>query len=362
VKPPRPAGRARGRVALVTGGAGFVGTNLAHRLASDGHRVRVLDNLSRPGVERNLRWLREQHPERVEVQIADVRDPLAVQQAVAGADQVFHFAAQVAVTTSLDDPRADFEVNAGGTFALLEALRRADEPPPLVFTSTNKVYGTLPDVRLERDGDRWEPAEPGLRAHGLDESLPLDFCTPYGCSKGAADQYVLDHAKSYGLPAAVFRMSCIYGPHQHGTEDQGWVAHFLLRALAGETITIYGDGAQVRDVLWVEDLVDAFLRVRDGMATLAGLAFNVGGGSENAVSLLEVIDLIADVHGRRPRVELAPSRPGDQRYYVADTRRLEAATGWQQRVGVAEGIDELYRWLRERSRRAAPAGIGLAAR
>jgi CDP-paratose 2-epimerase len=358
----RPSIGAAGPVALVTGGAGFVGTNLADRLAQEGHRVRIFDNLSRPGVERNLRWLRERHPQHVEVQIADVRDPLALQRAVENVDQVFHFAAQVAVTTSLDDPRADFEVNAGGTFNLLDALRRLDEPPPLVFTSTNKVYGTLPDVPFERDGERWEPRDPQLRLHGLDESLPLDFCTPYGCSKGAADQYVLDHAKSCGLPAAVFRMSCIYGPHQHGTEDQGWVAHFLLRALAGEQITIYGDGAQVRDVLWVEDLVDALLRARDGIDGLAGLAFNVGGGADNSVSLLEVIELIADVHGSRPRVELAPARPGDQRYYVADTRRLESATGWRQQVGVAEGIEELYRWLRERSRRTSRAGIGVAAR
>jgi CDP-paratose 2-epimerase len=350
-------------LALVTGGAGFVGTNVADRLAQDGHRVRVFDNLSRPGVERNLRWLRERHGDRIDVQLADVRDSLALQRAVAGVDQVFHFAAQVAVTTSLDDPRADFEVNAGGTFNLLEALGRLDDPPPLVFTSTNKVYGTLPGLAFERDGERWEPRDRQLRLHGLDESLPLDFCTPYGCSKGAADQYVLDQAKSCGLPAAVFRMSCIYGPHQHGTEDQGWVAHFLLRALAGETITIYGDGAQVRDVLWVDDLVDALLRVRDDMAELAGAAFNVGGGADNSVSLLEVIDLIADVHGSRPRVQVAPARPGDQRYYVADTRRLQAATGWRQRVGVAEGIEELYRWLRSRGRATTRhVGLGVAAR
>jgi CDP-paratose 2-epimerase len=349
-------------VALVTGGAGFVGTNLADRLAVDGRRVRIVDDLSRPGVERNLRWLCDRHGAAIDVRVADVRDRRALRDAVADADQVFHFAAQVAVTTSLDDPRGDFEVNAGGTFALLEELRRLADPPALVFTSTNKVYGTLPDVPLELADDRWLPRDPALRAHGLDESLPLDFCTPYGCSKGAADQYVLDYAKSYGLPTAVFRMSCIYGPHQHGTEDQGWVAHFVLRALAGETITVFGDGAQVRDVLWVEDLVDAFLRVRDRIHELAGTAFNVGGGGDNAVSLLEVIDLIADVHGRRPRVELAPARPGDQRYYVADTRRLEEATGWRRRVGVAEGIEELYRWLQERSRRAPRAGVGVAAR
>ncbi|HWG55830.1 MAG TPA: SDR family NAD(P)-dependent oxidoreductase [Gaiellaceae bacterium] len=349
-------------VALVTGGAGFVGTNLAHRLVEDGHDVRILDNLARPGVERNLRWLQERHPERVHAQLADVRDAAAVREAVRGVDQVFHFAAQVAVTTSLTDPRGDYEVNLGGTITLLEELRRLPDPPPLVFTSTNKVYGTLPHLDLVRDGDRWEPVDAELREHGLDESWPLDFCTPYGCSKGGADQYVLDYAKTYGVPAAVFRMSCIYGPHQHGTEDQGWVAHFVLRALADEPITLYGDGAQVRDVLWVEDLVEAFVRVRDRMGDVAGTAFNVGGGAENSVSLLEVIDLIAELHGERPRVAFAPERAGDQRYYVADARRLTDATGWRHRVGVAEGVAELYSWLRSRSARTARAGLGAAAR
>ena len=349
-------------VALVTGGAGFVGTNLAHRLAQEGYRVRLLDNLSRPGVERNLRWLCDCHPGRVEAQIADIRDRDAVRCAVAGIDQVFHLAAQVAVTTSLADPHGDYEVNLGGTVTLLEELRRLSAPPPLVFTSTNKVYGALPDLRLEREADRWQPVDSELRARGLDESRPLDFCTPYGCSKGGADQYVLDYAKTYSLPAAVFRMSCIYGPHQHGTEDQGWVAHFALRALADETITLYGDGAQVRDVLWVADLVDAFLRVRDGIDSLAGTAFNVGGGPDNAVSLLEVVDLIGDLRGERPHVEFAPERPGDQRYYVADTLRLQRATGWRPRVSVPDGIEELYYWLRERSRAGARAALGVAAR
>jgi CDP-paratose 2-epimerase len=349
-------------VALVTGGAGFVGTNLAHRLLADGYRVRVLDNLARPGVERNLSWLCDRHPGRVEAQVADVRDRAAVREAVRGTDQVFHFAAQVAVTTSLADPQADYEVNLGGTVTLLEELRRLPAPPPLVFTSTNKVYGALPDVPLQRAGDRWEPADPELRARGLDESRPLDFCTPYGCSKGGADQYVLDYAKTYSLPAVVFRMSCIYGPHQHGTEDQGWVAHFVLRALADEPITLYGDGAQVRDVLWVEDLVDAFLRVRDGIDSVAGTAFNVGGGPDNAVSLLEVVDLLGDLRGERPHVEFAPERAGDQRYYVADTRRLQRATGWRPRVGVADGVEELYGWLGARSRTLARAGLGAAAR
>lgn len=336
-------------VALVTGGAGFVGTNLAHRLVEDGHRVRVLDSLARPGVERNLLWLRETHGSAVEAHVADIRDRDAVRGALAGADQVFHFAAQVAVTTSLEDPDADFGVNLVGTHVLLEELRRLPEPPPLLFTSTNKVYGALSDLPLELVGDRWEPRDPALRESGLDEARPLDFCTPYGCSKGGADQYVLDYAKSYGLPAAVFRMSCIYGPHQHGTEDQGWVAHFLLRALWNDTITLYGDGRQVRDLLWVEDLVDAFVRARDRIDALAGQAFNVGGGPRNRASLVEVLELIREVSGRPGDVTFAPARQGDQRYYVADTRRLTAAVGWEPEMRVEPGVEELYRWLRSRS-------------
>jgi CDP-paratose 2-epimerase len=333
------------KVAVVTGGAGFVGTNLADRLARDGRRVRILDNLSRSGVERNLSWLRERHGRRVEVELADVRDRVAVRRALQAAGEVFHLAAQVAVTTSLERPRDDFDVNLGGTLNVLEELRRLREPPPLVFTSTNKVYGTLPDLQLVRAGERWEPVDELLRSRGLDESTPLDFCTPYGCSKGGADQYVLDAAKSFGVPAVVFRMSCIYGPHQHGTEDQGWVAHFLIRALAGERLTIFGDGAQVRDVLFVDDLVDALLVARDHAARLAGTPFNIGGGPENAVSLLEVVDLVADATGRRPRLSYAAERPGDQRYYVADTSRFTQATGWRPRVGVEEGLTTLAEWL-----------------
>jgi CDP-paratose 2-epimerase len=318
----------------------------------------VLDNLSRPGVERNLRWLRERHGSAVETEIGDVRDRFAVRRSLEGADQVFHFAAQVAVTTSLATPLDDFGVNLGGTLNVLEELRRLPEPPAFLFTSTNKVYGGLPHLSLALRGDSWEPRDVEVRSRGLDESLPLDFCTPYGCSKGGADQYVLDYAKGYGLPAAVFRMSCIYGPHQHGTEDQGWVAHFLLRTLQGRAITIYGDGAQVRDLLWVGDLVDAFIQARDAIDVLAGTAFNVGGGAENAISLLEVIDVIGELHGRRPSVEFAPARAGDQRYYVSDTTRLRRATGWQPQVSVTDGVEELYRWLRLRvapGRAATPA-------
>ena len=354
--------RAGGPVALITGGAGFVGTNLAKRLVADGRRVRILDSLARPGAEQNLRWLSSMAGDRVQFQLGDVRNRFALRRALDGASEVFHLAAQVAVTTSVDDPTEDLDVNLRGTHNLLEELRRLDEPPPLVFTSTNKVYGTLPGLRLELVDDRWEPVDVRLRESGLDERLPLDFCTPYGCSKGAADQYVLDYAKSFGLPALVFRMSCIYGPHQHGNEDQGWVAHFAIRALEGSPITIYGDGCQVRDLLFVEDLVSAFLLARDRVGELRGATYNMGGGPENAVSLLEVLELVSELLGERPRLRFAEERLGDQRYYVADTRRFRAATGWQPQVAVEEGIARLVRWLDGSRARRTAAAARVAAR
>lgn len=330
---------------LITGGAGFVGTNLADRLLSEGREVRVFDSLARPGVERNLLWLQARHGPRLTALIGDIRDPAAVREAVRDADEVFHLAAQVAVTTSLDRPSHDFAVNLEGTLLLLEELRRLPDPPPLLFTSTNKVYGCLGDVEVERAETRWQPGDPALRERGIDETRALDFCTPYGCSKGAADAYVLDYARTFGLPALVFRMSCIYGPHQHGTEDQGWVAHFLLRALAGEPVTIYGDGAQVRDVLFAADLVEALLLARERIDRLAGRAFNIGGGPASTTSLLELTGLIEELHGTAPELELAPERPGDQRWYVSDTSAFRAATAWEPRVGVEEGVETLYRWL-----------------
>jgi CDP-paratose 2-epimerase len=339
---------------LITGGAGFVGTNLARRLLQEGRRVLVYDSLARPGVEANLQWLAARHPGRLDARIADLRDALALREAVGGADAVFHLAAQVAVTTSLVDPFDDFEVNLASTVTLLEELRRLGRPVPLLFTSTNKVYGALPDVRLERVGDRWQPADAQLRMRGVSEERPLDFCTPYGCSKGGADQYVLDYAKTFGLSAVVFRMSCIYGQHQHGTEDQGWVAHCLRRALSGERITVYGDGAQVRDVLYASDLVEAMLRVHGDVDRLAGIPFNVGGGSRNTISLLELFELIEDL-GCPPQITFVDERPGDQRWYVADTTRLRRATGWTPRIEVGEGLSLLYEWLAQGRRRLSTA-------
>ena len=336
---------ARQRPVLITGGAGFIGTNLAHRLLSTGHSVLIFDNLSRPGVERNLHWLRARYGSRVQARVADVRAAAALREAVQQAAQVFHFAAQVAVTASLHDPMADFEVNVLGTLNLLEALRQLKQPPPLVFTSTNKVYGGLEDVTLHRRATRYEPATGAIRLVGISEERPLAFYSPYGCSKGAADQYVMDYARTYGLPAVVLRMSCIYGPHQCGTEDQGWVAHFLLRTLAQQPITLYGNGLQVRDILCVHDLVEALLLVQTHMSRLAGQVFNIGGGATNATSLLELIELIGQLHGARPGVRFAPWRPGDQKYYVSDIRRFTQATGWVPRISVRQGVEALYGWL-----------------
>ena len=337
--------RSTERPVLITGGAGFVGTNLAARLLAEGRPVLIFDNLSRPGVEHNLRWLRASFGDRLQVEAADVRDRHLMRDAVAAAGQIFHFAAQVAVTSSLDDPVADFDINLRGTLNLLEAARHLRRPPPIVFTSTNKVYGALEDVALESTASRYQPCDPGLRASGIGESRPLDFHSPYGCSKGGADQYILDYARSYGLPAMVLRMSCIYGPHQFGNEDQGWVAHFLIRALERQPITIFGDGRQVRDVLFVDDLVDALLRCGPRMARLRGRAFNMGGGPANTTSLVELLERIDTLTGRAPTITRAPWRTGDQRYYVSDTRAFAGATGWAPQVGVAEGVARLHHWL-----------------
>jgi CDP-paratose 2-epimerase len=351
----------RSLLTLVTGGAGFIGSNLAHRLLGSGRRVRVLDNLSRPGVEQNLQWLREQHGSRLDVAIDDVRDAAAVSRAMVGVGQVFHFAAQVAVTTSLQQPQEDFSINAQGTLNVLEAARARATPPGVVMTSTNKVYGGLEDIALEVQGQRYQPVQSALAEHGISESRPLDFHSPYGCSKGTADQYVLDYARSYGLATTVFRMSCIYGPRQFGTEDQGWVAHFILRALRGEAITLYGDGMQVRDILFVDDLVDAFLLAEQNRARLSGRAFNMGGGPANAISLLDLLDRIEELHGTRPRTARGDWRTGDQRYYVSDTRAFEQATGWRRRISAADGIGLLYDWLASRPRAAPPALVRQAA-
>lgn len=351
---PHPAA---GERILITGGAGFIGSNVAHRLLAGGQQVLILDNLSRPGVEQNLAWLRDLHGKRLEVAVADVRDRTAVRQAVDGAHTIFHFAAQVAVTTSLADPQEDFSINAQGTLNVLEAARAQAVPPRMLFTSTNKVYGALGGIGLLRLGNRYQPRSDEVREHGINESQPLDFHSPYGCSKGAADQYVIDYARAFGLPGVVFRMSCIYGPRQFGTEDQGWVAHFIIRAMKNQPITLYGDGMQVRDILFVDDLVDAMLLAVKDAPRLAGKAFNIGGGPANVISLRDLLDRLEAMLDRQPEFTLEDWRTGDQRYYVSDFRRFRDLTGWAPSVPPAEGIERLYRWLQQQHEiKASAAG------
>ena len=333
------------KAVLITGGAGFVGTNVADRLLASGHRIVILDNLSRAGVDQNARWLQQRHGRNLKVIVGDVREPADVRRALEGVQHIFHFAAQVAVTASLADPRTDYEINATGTMNVLEELRHAGEGPSLIYTSTNKVYGRLEDVCLRAESQRYIPVDASIAESGIGEDRPLEFNTPYGCSKGAAEQYVLDHARTFGLQAAVFRMSCIYGPHQFGTEDQGWLAHFLIRALEHRPITLYGDGLQVRDVLYIGDLVDAFLLAWQNIDRVSGNAFNIGGGVSRTVSLLELIDLIAHLGAGPPKLCFQDSRAGDQRYYVSDTSKFRDATGWEPLVSPRAGIRKLYEWL-----------------
>jgi CDP-paratose 2-epimerase len=325
---------------LITGGAGFIGTNLADHLLSEGKAVTILDNLSRPGVEKNLEWLVQKHKSNLNIQIADVRNEYKVRNAVNQAAFVYHFAAQVAVTTSCQYPAYDLQTNILGTFNVLEAIRNSSHQPPMVFTSTNKVYGKLPYLYLTSSNERYV-----MGHESVDESQELDFYSPYGCSKGAADAYVLDYARIYNLKTVVFRMSCIYGPHQFGTEDQGWVAHFLIQALQGNPITIYGNGKQVRDILYVDDLVNAFKLVYNQVDGLAGQAFNIGGGYQNSISLNELILLIETLTGEEVNCDYTDWRPGDQKYYVSNTQKFNEMTGWEPTYDINEGLQNLYQWL-----------------
>ena len=333
------------RPVLVTGGAGFIGCNLADRLAREGHDVVVYDALARAGVEANLDWLKRRHPQRISAVVADVRDAASLDALARDACAVFHLAAQVAVTTSLAAPVEDFDVNVRATLSLLESLRAAGGTTPVIFASTNKVYGDLGDLEMRLEDGAYTPVDSTVRRYGVSEARPLDFHTPYGCSKGAADQYVLDYARSFGLPTAVLRMSCIYGPRQMGTEDQGWVAHFLIRALAGEPISIYGDGRQVRDILHVGDAIDAYMAVWRDIGRVSGRAFNLGGGPANAVSLRHLLAHIEDLVGRPALLDFSDWRAGDQRYFVADTRRAKAELGLGPAKGWRSGVAELATWL-----------------
>ena len=329
---------------LVTGGAGFVGCHLVHDLLGDNRKVTVLDSLSRRGSERNLEWLQRQHPDRdLRFVKGDVRDPQAVKSAAEDVDAIYHLAGQVAVTSSVQDPRLDFEINALGTLNVLEAARQSPCQPVVMFTSTNKVYGGMEDVALVEKDTSYEYRD---LPDGIPESRPLDFHSPYGCSKGAADQYVRDYARIYGLRTVVFRMSCIYGPRQFGNEDQGWLAHFIISAGTGAPITIYGDGKQVRDVLFVEDLVRALRGAVDKISVTAGKVYNIGGGPANTLSVWkEFGQLLAELNGEAVRVSYRDWRPGDQPCYVSDIRNVGRDLGWTPEVDKRAGIRRLWEWV-----------------
>jgi CDP-paratose 2-epimerase len=323
----RVTGVDSGRRLLITGGAGFLGLNAALRMIADGWHVTVLDNLVRPGTERNLKWLITRQPTRTTFIKEDVRNASALADHVKNQDAILHLAGQVAVTTSLVDPVTDFDVNARGTLNVLEAVRLHNPDAPLVFASTNKVYGKL---------DKNNAA--------CKESQPIDFHSPYGCSKGAADQYVRDYARVFGMNTVVLRQSCIYGAHQYGTEDQGWVAHFVHSILRDRPLTIYGDGTQVRDLLDARDLSELYSIVIDKIGITRGEIYNVGGGPENQRNLLEVIDQIGELTNRKPNYSFADWREGDQSFYVSDITKAKTELGWEPRVAFDRGLKDLLAW------------------
>lgn len=331
---------------FITGGAGFIGCNLADHYLEQGHNVTIFDNLSRKGTALNLGWLNENHGDRLTFLRGDIRDFDALKAALPrDTARVYHMAGQVAVTTSVANPRKDFEDNALGTFNVLEAVR-AIAPEAIVFyASTNKVYGGMEDVAVVEDETRY-----GYRDSpaGIPESQTLDFHSPYGCSKGCGDQYVRDYARIYDLPTVVFRQSCIYGTRQFGVEDQGWVAHFCIAARLGRSITIYGDGKQVRDVLWIDDLIGAYEAAAKHIDVAAGQIYNIGGGPENTMSIwAEFGPMLERVAGHRIPVTYAGWRPGDQRVYVSDVRKAERELGWQPQVSPEDGVKHLWKWVDE---------------
>ncbi len=331
---------------LITGGAGFIGSNLTKASIEAGHRVTVLDNLSRRGSEANLKWLRDTFGvDGFGFIQADIRDADAMRVAVVGAEAVYHLASQTAVTTSVADPRHDFEVNALGAFNVLEAVRASAPEAVLIYSSTNKVYGGMEDARAVETETRYLLPDYPL---GVSEERGLDFHSPYGCSKGAADQYVRDYARIYGLRTVVFRQSCIYGQRQMGVEDQGWVAWFVIAAVTGKPISIYGNGKQVRDLLHVDDLVRAFQIATDRIDVAAGQVYNLGGGPGNTLSVwCDFGPLLNELVGR----EIEPARfsdwrPGDQPVFVADVRKAARELGWTPQVSIREGIGRLIEWVR----------------
>jgi CDP-paratose 2-epimerase len=329
---------------LITGGAGFIGANLANRLLGQGHQVTILDNLSRAGCRSNLDWLRAEHgPDSFRLIPGSVTDADIVRDATDRVERIYHLAGQVAVSTSVKAPREDFEANALGTFNVLDAARQVGDDPVFIYASTNKVYGSLEGVEVQEEATRYRFSH---LTCGIPETQPLDFHSPYGCSKGAGDQYVRDYARIYGLRTVVVRQSCIYGYRQFGIEDQGWLAWFIVAALKGQPIWIYGNGKQVRDVLFVEDLLDAYDAATEHIDVAAGQVFNVGGGADNTISIwAEFGPLLGELLGRRLDVSYCDARPGDQPIYVSDIRKASRLLGWHPQVTVESGVRRLFEWV-----------------
>lgn len=331
---------------LITGGAGFIGANLANRVISEGHDVTIFDNLSRSGCESNLAWLRDKHgPDAFRLISANIKDFDAVQQAVKSKERIYHLAGQVAVTTSVKNPRQDFEDNALGTFNALEAARLSGSDPIFIFASTNKVYGSMDDVAVIEESSRYRYLD---FPNGIPETRAIDFHSPYGCSKGAADQYVRDYARIYGLRTVVARQSCIYGYRQFGIEDQGWVAWFTIAALKNRSITIYGNGKQVRDILFVDDLLDAYDAMVHNIDKTVGEIYNIGGGPTNVMSIwAEFGSILEELVGHPIHVTYGDWRPGDQPIYVSDISKAEKEIGWHPQISVHQGIKCLFEWVRD---------------
>ncbi len=331
---------------LITGGAGFIGSNYASRCISRGDKIVIFDNLSRAGSKRNLAWLEQTYGKgSFELIVGDVRDAAAIQEAARNASKILHLAAQVAVTTSVTDPRNDFEINAQGTFNTLEAARLSGNKPGFLFSSTNKVYGGMENVRVVEKETRYDYAD---LPEGASEEQLLDFHSPYGCSKGCGDQYVRDYARIYDLPTVVFRQSCIYGLRQFGVEDQGWVAWFVIAAITGRPISIYGDGKQVRDILFVEDLCDAYDAAFQRLPQIGGQVFNIGGGRKNTISIwMEFKPILEKLLGKKIETTSGDWRPGDQPVFISDIRKANQLLNWAPRVGAEEGISRLFTWVKE---------------
>lgn len=332
---------------LITGGAGFVGCNLANYFLGKGFEVTVFDNLSRNGTKKNLEWLKSKHKTGLEFIKDDIRNFDSILDAVKEKDFIFHTAGQVAVTSSIKNPREDFEINALGTFNVLESARRSNSNPTIIFTSTNKVYGNnVNKISLIEKETRYEFAD-SKHKKGIPEDFPTDADehTPYGSSKYAADIYVRDFSAIYELKTVTFRMSCIYGTRQFGNEDQGWVAHFVISSFFNRPLVIYGDGKQVRDILFVDDLIRCFELACKNIKKTKGKVYNIGGGANNTISLIELLDLLKNF-GLNPKHKFNDWRPADQKVYISNVNKAREF-GWYPKIKPEEGIKKLLEWIKE---------------